>query len=70
MGLGQFNSLEEYCGLHTASSVFLILVHSYQLSESNEYVNKIKLFLWQRGLCGEAARRGGEERAGEAAVCE
>ena len=36
-----------------------------QLSESNEYVNKIKLFLWQRGLRGKATRRGGEERAGE-----
>ena len=27
MGLGQYNSLGEYCGPHTASSVFLILVH-------------------------------------------
>ena len=26
MGLGKYNSLEEYCGPHTASSVFLILV--------------------------------------------
>ena len=26
MGLGQFNSLGEYCGPHTASSVFLILI--------------------------------------------
>ena len=26
MGLGQYNSLGEYCGPHTASSVFLILV--------------------------------------------
>ena len=25
-GLGQYNSLGEYCGPHTASSVFLILV--------------------------------------------
>ena len=25
MGLGQYNSLGEYCGPHTASSVFLIL---------------------------------------------
>ena len=25
MGLGQYNSLGEYCGLNTASSVFLIL---------------------------------------------
>ena len=38
--------------------------------EKQQFVNKIKLFLWQRGLHGEAARRGGEERAGEAAVCE
>ena len=27
MGLGQYNSLMEYCGPHTASSVFLILVY-------------------------------------------
>ena len=26
MGIGQYNSLGEYCGPHTASSVFLILV--------------------------------------------
>ena len=26
IGLGQYNSPGEYCGLHTASSVFLILV--------------------------------------------
>ena len=26
MGLGQYNSLGEYCGLSTASSVFLILL--------------------------------------------
>ena len=26
MGLGQYNSLGEYCGPHTASSMFLILV--------------------------------------------
>ena len=26
MGLGQYDSLGEYCGPHTASSVFLILV--------------------------------------------
>ena len=26
MGLGQYTSLGEYCGPHTASSVFLILV--------------------------------------------
>ena len=26
MGLGQYNSLGEYCGPHTASSVFLILI--------------------------------------------
>ena len=26
MGLGQYNSLGEYCGLSTASEVFLILV--------------------------------------------
>ena len=26
MGLGQYNSLGEYCGPHTASSVFLILL--------------------------------------------
>ena len=38
--------------------------------EKNEQENKIKLFLWQRGLGGAVARSGGEERAGEAAVCE
>ena len=27
-GLGQYNSLGEYCGPHTASSVFLILIHT------------------------------------------
>ena len=26
MGLGQYDSLGEYCGPHTASSVFLIVV--------------------------------------------
>ena len=26
MGLGQYNSLGKYCGPHTASSVFLILL--------------------------------------------
>ena len=26
MGLGQYNSLGEYCGPHTASAVFLILI--------------------------------------------
>ena len=26
MGLGQYNSLGEYCDPHTASSVFLILI--------------------------------------------
>ena len=26
MGLGQYNSLGEYCGPHAASSVFLLLV--------------------------------------------
>ena len=26
MGVGQYNSLGEYCGPHTASSVFLILI--------------------------------------------
>ena len=29
MGLGQYNSLGEYCGPHTASSVFLILLPPY-----------------------------------------
>ena len=38
--------------------------------EKQQFVNKIKLFFWQRGLLGKAARRGGEERVGEAAVCE
>ena len=33
--------------------------------EKQQFVNKIKLFLWQRGLRGEGARRGGEERARE-----
>ena len=28
LGLGQYDGLWEYCGPHTASSVFLILVHS------------------------------------------
>ena len=26
MGIGQYDSLEEYCGLNTAFSVFLILI--------------------------------------------
>ena len=29
MGLGQYDSLGEYCGPHTASSEFLILVWPY-----------------------------------------
>ena len=29
IGLGQYDSLEEYCGLHTSSSVFLILVSAW-----------------------------------------
>ena len=29
MGLGQYNSLGEYCDPHTASSVFLVLVSQY-----------------------------------------
>ena len=33
--------------------------------QEKEQENKIKLFLWQNGLRGEAARHGGEERAGE-----
>ena len=28
MGLGQYNSLGEYCDPHTASSVFLILLYA------------------------------------------
>ena len=34
MGLGQYNSLGEYCGPHTASSVFLILVPTRSLCHS------------------------------------
>ena len=30
-GRGQYNSLGEYCGPHTAFSVFLILINSYML---------------------------------------
>ena len=50
MGLGQYNNLVEYCGPHTASSVFLILVfhtvytHSY-CRESHNYVEVIILNL-------------------------
>ena len=29
MGLGQYNSIGEYCGPHTASSVFLISIFTY-----------------------------------------
>ena len=32
MGLGQYNGLGKYCGPHTASSVFLILI--FKLSEN------------------------------------
>ena len=34
MGLGQFDSLGEYCGPHTASSVFLILLQPTGSEES------------------------------------
>ena len=45
MDLGQYDSLGEYCGSHTASSVFLILVfissfnrsHSHQIMTSRAY---------------------------------
>ena len=33
MGLGQYNSLGKYCGPHTASSVFLILIRPYTKSK-------------------------------------
>ena len=36
MGLGQYNSLGEYCGPHTASSVFLILVFPLTSLEKNK----------------------------------
>ena len=31
MGLGQYNSIGEYCGPHTASSVFLILLYDHDM---------------------------------------
>ena len=33
MGLGQYNSLGKYCGPHTASSVFLILICILDINE-------------------------------------
>ena len=42
MGLGQYNSLGEYCGPHTASSVFLILItHDINL-KSRGNINRLK----------------------------
>ena len=35
MGLGQYNSIGKYCGPHTASSVFLILVFTLDV-EANK----------------------------------
>ena len=32
MGLGQYNSLGEYCGLSTVSEVFLIIISIYIFS--------------------------------------
>ena len=40
MGLGEYVSLGEYCGPHTASSVFLILV----LSPSTTHLSEVLLF--------------------------
>ena len=37
MGLGQYNSLREYCSPHTASSVFLILVFPLRAPELAVY---------------------------------
>ena len=35
MGLGQYDSLGEYCGSHTASSVFLISLYYYVYVNTN-----------------------------------
>ena len=42
MGLGQYNSLGEYCGPHTALSVFLILVHILAHIEMTHFMRRMK----------------------------
>ena len=49
MGLGQYDGREEYCGPHTASSVFLILVPTkgiifFTSFETNTLKNIIKTY--------------------------
>ena len=43
MGLGQYNSLEEYCNPHTASSVFLMLILPPMIRVSPIDYNYLKL---------------------------
>ena len=42
MGLGQYNCLGEYCGPHTVSSVFLILV--FFISIASVTISLFRLF--------------------------
>ena len=43
-GLGQYNSLGEYCGLQTASSVFLILILKNEYGICISYIRKVSMF--------------------------
>ena len=45
MSLGQYNSLGEYCGPHTASCVFLILLYtSYSGTDHWAVINVLRVF--------------------------
>ena len=49
MGLGQYNSLGEYCGRHTASSVFLILIGLVMKDCENHICHKSNQYDYQNG---------------------
>ena len=50
MGLGQYNSLGEYCDPHTASSVFLILVDLQQEGPVQETIGKTFPHSWMKRI--------------------
>ena len=52
VGLGQYNSLGEYCDPYTASSVFLILIYPRR---STHMTIKPATFIWTMGSSDESA---------------
>ena len=54
MGLGQYNSLGEYCDPHTASSVLLIFIHLAYIIGAHMQANTHIMCVIDTHVCGFA----------------